>query len=448
MASIQQNKPKSQENQKEYRSMKPLPCVGTYEQDMGVKYASMFLGFEQMTVQERADGKCVCKGIVPVPIRDEIEPAIQAAMKVTENNAKNIYKSWSGSMITDRDGGFYDSLENIFAWASKVTAKKQIYESLRLSGSCESPYHGILNSMEKFADLKVTGLLVEVADRPSQYSMALGAAVLVVKKESLESSGRKWKMNAVRAEKIMKEVRSSDEAKLVKCTMDELVGLAFASGLPIIIADSTYNPVSVDGVLEKTSNPLNSKIVMTAPYFGSVDEAKAWRTLKKIQRNELEKKRKKTAKVVVKAMDIKDASAFLSMRTSEKRACLRASGVYELPRPREGPRAVDAFMIPLLDEEVAYEVLRRLAETKGDFAEAAEMEDYESKKPKLARAYKAASESGDRVLAAKLSDEMNSLATLRFDPTNPENTGANMEFDVEQWYYEARVRVYGIIAAV
>jgi hypothetical protein len=32
---------------------------------------------------------------------------------------------------------------------------------------------------------------------------------------------------------------------------------------------------------------------------------------------------------------------------------------------------------------------RRLAETKGDFAEAAEMEDYESKKPKLARAYKA-----------------------------------------------------------
>ena len=32
--------------------------------------------------------------------------------------------------------------------------------------------------------------------------------------------------------------------------------------------------------------------------------------------------------------------------------------MYELPRPREGPRAVDAFMIPLLDEEVAYEVLR------------------------------------------------------------------------------------------
>ena len=30
-------------------------------------------------------------------------------------------------------------------------------------------------------------------------------------------------------------------------------------------------------------------------------------------------------------------------------------------------------------------LFRRLAETRGDFAEAADMEDYESKKPKLAR---------------------------------------------------------------
>ena len=56
---------------------------------------------------------------------------------------------------------------------------------------------------------------------------------------------------------------------------------------------------------------------------------------------------------------------FLGMRLSEKRACLRASGIKSMPRPREGPRMVDAIMIPLLDEEVAYEVLRRLGETKG-----------------------------------------------------------------------------------
>ena len=55
-------KSRSDSRAKEFRSMKPLPCIGTYEQDMGTKYASMFLGFEQMVVQERSDGKCVCKG--------------------------------------------------------------------------------------------------------------------------------------------------------------------------------------------------------------------------------------------------------------------------------------------------------------------------------------------------------------------------------------------------
>lgn len=31
-------------------------------------------------------------------------------------------------------------------------------------------------------------------------------------------------MNAVRADKIINDVRNSEEAKLVKCRMDELVG--------------------------------------------------------------------------------------------------------------------------------------------------------------------------------------------------------------------------------
>ena len=193
-----------------------------------------------------------------------------------------------------RDGGFYDSLTNIFTWASKISAKKEIYEALRLRGTCASPYHGIIAALDKHADLKITGLLIEVADRPSTYSLALGAAILVVKSDRLAATGKKWKMNAVRAEKIMRDVRFSDEAKLVKCTMDELVGIAFASQLPIIIADSVYEPVCVDGVLEKFDNPLNSKITMTAPYFGSSEEARAWRLQKKLQRAEVEAKRKRT----------------------------------------------------------------------------------------------------------------------------------------------------------
>jgi hypothetical protein len=48
------------------------------------------------------------------------------------------------------------------------------------------------------------------------------------------------------------------------------------------------------------------------------------------------------------------------------------------------------MMIPLLDADVAYEVLRRLGETRGDFDMAAKMEDFESRKPIIARAYREA----------------------------------------------------------
>ena len=41
-------------------------------------------------------------GVVPIPIRSEMEDPIQAAMKISMDTRNNIYKSWSGQVITDR----------------------------------------------------------------------------------------------------------------------------------------------------------------------------------------------------------------------------------------------------------------------------------------------------------------------------------------------------------
>ena len=68
-----------------------------------------------------------------------------------------------------------------------------------------------------------------------------------------------------------------------------------------------------------------------------------------------------------------------------------------------------------------------------------------SSQPKLAKAIMEARRAGDAKLAQELCDEMNELATLRFDPTDPEGIKKNEQWDVEAWYYEARKRVYGII---
>jgi hypothetical protein len=55
--------------------------------------------------------------------------------------------------------------------------------------------------------------------------------------------------------------------------------------------------------------------------------------------------RQQQQKQVPRANEIKDASAFLRLKTSEKRAILRASGVNQLPRPREGIRAVREVLL-------------------------------------------------------------------------------------------------------
>ena len=64
----------------------------------------------------------------------------------------------------------------------------------------------------------------------------------------------------------------SQEAQLVKCTMDELMGIALVTDLPIVIATNIYESSAVDGLLQKNSE--SGKVVLSAPYFSSNQEAK------------------------------------------------------------------------------------------------------------------------------------------------------------------------------
>jgi hypothetical protein len=75
------------------------------------------------------------------------------------------------------------------------------------------------------------------------------------------------------------------------------------------------------------------------------------------------------------------------------------------------------------------------------------MQDYETRKPMLAKEYVEAKKRGDAIRAKELIDELNAIATLRFDPSNPEAETPKGGFDIEEWYWEQRKRVYGIIAA-
>ena len=413
---------------------------------------AFYLAPEKMIVEECVlgddnDVKCIVKNIIPVALRtanSDIETSLMAALASFKGQQRRLdLYSWSGTAITDRDRGFYDNLSQYFSkWLKKPELKPQVYQSLRLKGKSPSPYHGLLESMDKFAGLEITGLLLEVADSPTEGSLSLGAAVMVAKKEYAES----WKLGLKNCNELMKMERTSKEAKFVDCYMDELVGIHFATKIPIVISENLYNRICIDGILEQLPSDESSageeskpKMIVTAPFFENRRDSEQWKA-------QLEQSRARPAKPVPKVDQIRDATTFLRMRLSEKRACLRASGVVSLPRPREGPRKVDAIMIPLLDEEVAYEVLRRLGETKGNFETASKMNDFESRKPQLARQVREAQKKGDERKAKELCDELNSLATLRFDPSNPDDEVTSGGFDIEEWYWQERKRVYGIVA--
>ena len=154
--------------------------------------------------------------------------------------------------------------------------------------------------------------------------------------------------------------------------------------------------------------------------------------------------------------EISNAATFFSMSYSEKRASLRVYGCVP-PRPREGQLKVDALLLNLMDIEVAYEVMRRLGETNGNYEEAAMMKDNESCRSTLTHLYKDAYNMSDFVTTRRLSDEMNHPATMCYDPTDPIDAeiyerfgeqafGECRIFDIEEWYWEKRKVMYGIIA--
>lgn len=68
-------------------------------------------------------------------------------------------------------------------------------------------------------------------------------------------------------------VRQSFDCLLiqVKCTIDELMGIAFATSLPVVIASSLYESSAMDGLLEQRSGETDAagKMHLTAPYFNS-----------------------------------------------------------------------------------------------------------------------------------------------------------------------------------
>ena len=328
-----------------------------------------YLAPSKITIEEcnSEEEKCIVRGVVPIPIRslwsDVIVSSLQSALRLSNDGVamgtSQSLRSWNGAVITDRDRGVFDNLSDTLKRLNLVHAKKPIFERLKLKkGVAEdpTPYHSLLSAVEKETGLRVTGLILEVADAVSEVSLSLGAAILFARADVADQ----WRLTTGNYRDLLSRQRkASEDAVIVDCYLDELFGLHLATQIPVVTSTSLFERISVDGLLEKASsygnldmgdsddeggsdgNENNSRkedsdLQLLTPYFDNPQASANWR-------RQLESIRAKPPKPVPTVSEIRDASTFLKMRVSDKRACLRASGVLSLPRPREGPRKVPLY---------------------------------------------------------------------------------------------------------
>jgi len=445
---------------------------------------------------KRGEEAQVLVGVVPVPLLKEgAELAISDAIR-----AQTFSSVASAEILTDRDGGLFDELRDLYtrqegssSSAGLLLGKraiKEIYNKLRVvekgttttttatsSASTtamqkQSCYEGFVQALASVAKLEIKGLLLEVSDRPSAELLVLGGALLcepinspwnykkMTSENALAFLLHTQRLASASASTVMEEPSEdiclgardevdcslvdvnglelrlfrSNDLFFVKCYADELVGLSLApslAALPIVLSRAVSETLSMQALLKKEKK--SGELSLTAPFelndgAGGDDNASSSSASSSgVQ---------PTSSPSPKPEEM-SATIFLKMRSEEKRAWLRAQGVSSLriPRPREGLRALDAFVLSRLELEVVYEILRRLAESKEDRIVAADMADFYSNKPRIAKQIMVAQTKGDLQEATRLTKELESLSFLSYHPFEIYRSGT---FDVERWYYEAK----------
>lgn len=118
---------------------------------------------------------------------------------------------------------------------------------------------------------------------------------------------------------------------------------------------------------------------------------------------------------------------FLSMSSTQKRDLLRASGVTDLPRPREGEDRLNELLMGYMDSSVRNEYQQRLSQsaqssnsTPSSSSSSKGVKVFSSRRHELLQLMASSLESSDIEQAASYREEFARLTRLRADPTQEE----------------------------
>lgn len=333
-----------------------------------------------------------------------------------------------------RDKGIYDTLP--YAWrAGASNAKKELFDIL--SGGEASFYSteeyektnriSLSNSafknlntertlvavLRRVLGIEVSKLVVEVSDIISSQSYKLGGAIVVTKStlsnEEDDNSALPSSQFAAASLPEPYDGTSEQSSATIAATIDEVILLSLGLQRPIYMEKDLFARLSLDASLVNNGGCVQ---IIADPSSGMTRSSSSATT------------------PVLPAWDIFNPKTFISMSALEKRAVLRASGVEEIPRPREGQRALDLALQRVMDDSVRREVIRLSSDLPSK-------QIFETEEQALLRGMEEALEKGDVAQAEMLREQFAVRRSLRQDPT--QEAGAYDRFlDQDDWYMAAR----------
>lgn len=117
------------------------------------------------------------------------------------------------------------------------------------------------------------GLILEVADTINEVSLSLGAAVVIAKNDNYE----RWQLTVSNCKQLIREERSNqNEVMILDCYIDELMGLHLATKIPVVISNSLFERLSIDGLLEKVDMNDVTNLRLLSPYFDKERDSENW----------------------------------------------------------------------------------------------------------------------------------------------------------------------------
>eukprot|EP01041_Mallomonas_annulata_P006212 gene6212-12582_t len=379
--------------------LQTLKSTGTFFQQSNQKTISAgFLSKGRLEVIEnnKKDSNVVILcDILPLPLAYESGRDLFYSRMLNSQMQPSLFDVKSDcNILLNRDNGIFDNLP--YNWVKGYNARKEIYNFLnggqgidltgqnyRFSNLPTEYRNGHLAfqyALKTLLNIQITGLLLETIDE-SKDTINIGGAILISK----NNVSNQWQLSSTNNKLPNQE--NNENACLINCHIDELLGFSLALGLPICTNKNLFENACMDVLMTKdiTSN----KLLISAPYNNQQFKNKDTKSSTLNKNTE--------TKTALAAWEIFNPQVFLDMSMVEKRAVLRASKVKNLPRPREG----------------------------------------ETKRQSLLRQMGEALDAGDMEAAEKLRESFMMLSALKADPTQVEGSYSRF-LDQDDWYMEAR----------